>query len=264
MELTSIIKIAVRRLLTSKYSWRGDYVSWKDASLHCSGYDSNQIIEKVKIATAKVRNNEAVYERDSVIFDRVYYSWPLLSVLMWVSALNKGKLNVIDFGGSLGSSYFQNKLFLDTIDQVRWSIVEQRSFVKHGSELMQDDRLKFFYTLKDAVEASGPPDILLVSCTLPYIEDPYSFLLEMVQYKIPYFVLDNTPFNYKDRDRITIQKVHPSIYEASYPCWLLNFDKVIKTIEKSYEIIADFENDSHIYVDGRKVKYRGFLAKLKA
>jgi putative methyltransferase (TIGR04325 family) len=85
-------------------SFEGSYNTWQEADAHCNGYDNMDILEKVLFATLKVKNGEAVYERDSVIFDQIEYSWPVLTGLMWAAAQNSGCLKVLDFGGSLGSS----------------------------------------------------------------------------------------------------------------------------------------------------------------
>ena len=53
-----------------------------------------------------------VYERDSVLFDTIRYSWPLLSDLLRAASEDQNHLSVLDFGGSLGSSYYQNRVFL--------------------------------------------------------------------------------------------------------------------------------------------------------
>ena len=73
---------------------------------------AQDILDKVLAATLKVKQGQAVFERDSVLFDEIEYSWPLLAGLMWAAASNGGKLNVLDFGGALGSSYYQNRKFL--------------------------------------------------------------------------------------------------------------------------------------------------------
>jgi len=41
-----------------------------------TGYDSERILGKVRDSLLKVKRGEAVYERDSVLFDKVQYSWP--------------------------------------------------------------------------------------------------------------------------------------------------------------------------------------------
>lgn len=246
-----------------KYGWKGDYKSWQNARDLSGTYDADLILEKVKQALLKIKNGEAVYERDSVLFDRIQYSWPMLSVLLWITNLNKGKLNVADFGGSLGSSYFQNRLFLADIPHLQWNIVEQENFVNCGQEFFEDDILHFYYTLEQMIAKQGLPDLLILSCVLPYLEKPYDMMENLMQYKIPHIFIDNTYFNYEDRDRICIQYVPPEIYKASYPCWMLNYERVKKVLSGGYEIISTHENDSFIFLDGIKIQYRGLLFKIK-
>src|SRR5687768_10009637 len=168
MKIVSLLETFIRKLTSSRYGWHGNYPNWKEAKTN-GGYEKENIVEKVRLATLKVKRGEAIFERDSVLFDKVEYSWPLLSALMWVAALNKGRIRVVDFGGSLGSTYFQNKKFLDTLD-VKWSVIEQESFVRIGKQSIQDTVVQFFSTLDEAIGANGIPDILVVACTLPYIE----------------------------------------------------------------------------------------------
>ena len=102
----------IQKFRGASYGWYGDYINWHEAKKKCLGYDASSILDKIKIATSKVKSGEAKYERDSILFSDVEYSWPLLSALMWVSSMQKGRISTLDFGGSLGSSYFQNKKFL--------------------------------------------------------------------------------------------------------------------------------------------------------
>ena len=128
----------LKRLRPNKYGWRGSYSTWEEAKKVSIGYDSKEILQKVRASLLKVKNKEAVFERDSVIFDKIQYSWPLLAGLMYACVKSKGELRVLDFGGSLGSTYFQNKKFLDEIDEVSWSIVEQKHFVDVGKKDFKD------------------------------------------------------------------------------------------------------------------------------
>ena len=262
MKRSTFIESLIRRIKRSKYGWKGDYKSWQRAKIDCSGYDAGNILEKVKAATLRVKNGTAAYERDSVLFNEIEYSWPLLSALMWVAALNKSRLNVLDFGGSLGTTYFQNKKFLDDLGYVGWNIVEQQNFVTEGRESIGNETLRFFYTIDECIEKEGKPDILLLSCTLPYIEKPYELIGDLLKYEFPHIIIDNTFFNYEERDRITLQKVPPSIYPASYPCWFLSYNKLKELVADKYVIVSEHFNDSEILLDGYPVQYRGFLAKL--
>jgi putative methyltransferase (TIGR04325 family) len=258
------VKELMRRIRPSKYGWTGDYSTWEEAEKECSGYDAETILLKVKQSVLQVKNGNYPYERDSVLFDEVEYSWPLLSGLLWTAAQRKGKLHIADFGGSLGSSYFQNRLFLDSLEKLTWSVIEQSNFVTAGIESVQDDKLRFFYTMDECITAAGRPDLLLFSCVLPYLPEPYVVLEQLMNYRIPYILIDNTYFNYEERDRICIQRVPPSIYEASYPCWFLDHQHIKSCLEKKYAVVTEHKNDSYIFLDGKKIQYRGLLLKSKA
>lgn len=247
-----------------KYGWKGDYPNWQEAKKMSAGYDDQRILEKVKEAALQVKQGKAVYERDSVLFSRKEYSWPLLSSLLWVAIKNKGSLRVADLGGSLGSSYIQNRDFLEGLTFFRWNIIEQEKFVKTGIEFFQDDTLRFFYSMEQLVSEQGLPDIVVLSCVLPYLEKPYEVLQKLMDFNIPYILIDNTYFNYEDRDRICIHRVSPDIYDASYPCWMLNYSHVKGELTRNYHLISEHDNEFSISLDGRNIRYRGLFLKKQA
>ncbi len=239
--------------------WIGNYESWEEAQVYCEGYDSEEILKKVQESLLKVKNGEAVYERDSVIFNREEYSWPLLAGLLWIASQSGNKLNVIDFGGSLGSTYFQNRRFLTQLTELHWNIVEQEKFVKCGRTSFQDEYLRFYYTIDECLKEQDPNTILL-SSVLPYLEKPYELLEKIVTTKFRYLIIDRTPFLEKGNDRITVQKVDPKIYEASYPAWFFNQDKFMRFFSETYDLIADFESQDRANI---RSYFKGFILKLK-
>lgn len=68
-----------RKYNFNKYGWQGNYQTWKEAENTSTGYDSDEIIQKVRASLLKVKNGEAIYERDSVIFDGAI----LLATFSW-------------------------------------------------------------------------------------------------------------------------------------------------------------------------------------
>ena len=246
-----------------RYGWRGDYSSWKEAEDTCGGYHANNILEKVKTAALQVKTGKAIYERDAMLFDRIEYSWPLLANLLWIAGKNGNRLSIIDFGGSLGSSYFQNRHYLSHLKEVKWSIVEQASFVAAGKQEIAGEQLDFFDTIDAAIAARGPHCVLLLSCVLPYIEKPFELLTGMADKNIPYIIIENTYFNPLPANRLTIQKVPPVYYEASYPAWFLNYDQVVMTLNKKYDMAAAYNNEQILYLDGERLHYKGFVMQLK-
>ncbi|MGE5456735.1 MAG: methyltransferase, TIGR04325 family, partial [Methanococcaceae archaeon] len=72
----------IRRFVSGiHYGWHGSYGSWQDALSKTSGYDSPHILEKVRNSVSMVREGKAAYERDSVLFANMEYSYELLSML---------------------------------------------------------------------------------------------------------------------------------------------------------------------------------------
>ncbi len=225
----------------AKYGWHGDYQSWEEAKKDSTGYDSKEILQKVRNSLLKVKNGEAVYERDSVLFHNTHYSWPLLTGLMYAAALSDGKLRVLDFGGSLGSTYFQNKKFLDEIKDLSWSVVEQKHFVDAGKEDFEDARLKFFYDI-DKCMVSESPNVLVLSSVLQYIEKPYELLNKILNNDFDFIVIDRTPFSRQYREIIKLQTVPPTIYQASYPSWFFNEKYLYEYLaSKQYSLLEVFD-----------------------
>jgi putative methyltransferase (TIGR04325 family) len=232
---------ALNRYKNSQYGWFGNYTTWEEAKKASSGYESDEILQKVRTSLLKVKNGEAIYERDSVLFNEIHYSWPLLSELMLAAAKSEGNLRVLDFGGSLGSTYFQNKKFLDHLNSVSWSVVEQKHFVDVGKKDFADERLHFYDDIKSCIEAQKP-NILVLSSVLQYIENPYELLDELLRYDFEFVVFDRTPFSLDNQSKITLQVVSPAIYSASYPCWFFNetiFLDYFRT--KNYTLIEKFK-----------------------
>jgi putative methyltransferase (TIGR04325 family) len=224
----------------SKYGFFGNYKTWQEVQADSKGYDDKEILEKVKNSLLKVKNGEAVYERDSVLFDEIQYSWPVLSSLLWVASQNDNRLNLIDFGGSLGSSYFQNIGFLKHFKELRWNIVEQKNFVECGKKYFENDKLKFYEKIDDCFKETKP-NAILISSVIQYLEKPYDFLKKIANNGFEYVIFDRTTF-LENNNRLTLQKISPRIYDSSYPAWFLNEKKFLDILLQHYKLVADFDS----------------------
>lgn len=248
-----------------QHGYLGKYNTFSDAAADCTGYDADNILEVTKNALLKVKNGEAVYERDSVLFDRIEYSWPLLACLMQVAAKNDGLLNVLDFGGSLGSTYYQNKKFFGGLE-VKWNIVEQHKHVECGKEYFETNELKFYDSIDDCL-SDNKINVVLFGSVLQFLEDPYFVLNNVISLKIDNIIFDRTPI-LQDHAKIPMKQVVPdSIYKASYPIWLLNENKLMSNIEKYYLLVEDWVStiDGDVYIDSinELCKHKGYFLILK-
>jgi putative methyltransferase (TIGR04325 family) len=212
--LPSSVRAGIRRLRNGP-EFTGDYSSWSAASNAAEGFNVQQLVDKVRSAALKVRNGTAAFERDSVCFYQEEFRWPLLCSLLHVATRNGGRLHVADFGGSLGSVYFQHRKFLADVKDLNWSIVEQREYVTVGQQEFGDDTLQFFSTLDQCAER-GEIDVALFSGSLQYLEDPFRFLKRAADLT-SCIIIDRTPFIEGEKDRITVQSPPASIYGGSHP-----------------------------------------------
>jgi putative methyltransferase (TIGR04325 family) len=234
---------------TRKFARFDDCKTWEEAENISTGYDTIEIIQKVKESALKVKNGKAIYERDSFIFDEIQYSWPLLAGLMFAAAMHGGKVKVLDFGGSLGTTYFQNKKFLDKLQVVSWNIVEQKHFVDLGKTNFEDKKLKFYYDIESCIKQTIP-NVLLLSSVLQYIKKPYELLDELLKNNFETILIDRTSFS-KTKQKIKLQVVSPKIYRASYPCWFFNeLEFANYFIKSGYKILEIFES-----FDGKNKEY---------
>jgi putative methyltransferase (TIGR04325 family) len=235
-----LLKVLSLRTEPKQEIWSGDFANWAEAVKASTGYNSEEILEKCKLSLLKVKNGEAAYERDSVLFDKIEYSWGLLAGLQKAGIENSEKLIVLDFGGSLGSSYYQNIQFLNPNIEVEWCIVEQRAFVDCGREYFQNNELSFYYDIDECLE-KHKPNVLLLSSVLQYLEKPYEWIEKFSGLDIDYIIVDRTAFTANEKNLLTVQNVPESIYRASYPAWFFSLNEFLDSW-KGYEILASFDS----------------------
>lgn len=251
--------------INKKAIWSGNYSSWEEAQINCTGYDSVTILEKCKEALSKVKNGEAVYERDSVLFDEIQYSWGLLAGLQKVAIENEGKLCVLDFGGSLGSTYFQHKVFLSGIEKIEWNIVEQAHFVDCGKENFENNELKFYHTIGECLLKHNPT-VLVLSSVLQYLSNVEECLEQFNNSNFAYILIDRNTSIPSEQNILTIQNVPESIYKASYPCWFFNH-QFIQNKLTNYTLISSFngayEPINYRLNDNVIANWKGYIFKKK-
>ena len=259
--------IGTLRYFSLKYGWKGNFESFEKAQQKCSGYDENHILNKIIETTGKVRDGKAAYERDGIIYDEVQVNHNLLSVLLLVAGRSDNKLTIIDFGGSLGTSYYQNIKYLSHLKELRWCIIEQPTYVAEGKKSFENEHVKFYYSLEECYAENENPNLILISSALQYIKNPYDLLNHIQSFNAPYFMLDLVGFNDSDKDRITIQNVPPVFYgiEASYPCTFFSKPKLeaqlSKNYEKEFEFVSEFQK---YYINFKPFRYEGSFWKNKS
>jgi putative methyltransferase (TIGR04325 family) len=239
--LPPIVVEVLKRTRRAAVEYSGDFASWEEASAVGAGYDAEAILDKVIRATRQVTSGERTYERDSVTFDTIEYSWPLLASLLQ-AALECGSLRVIDFGGALGSTWRQNFRYLGRLRlPTSWSVVEQEHFVTAGRKEFTTDVLSFHDSI--GMAARGGVDVALFASSLCYVADPEAVLNEIALTDARFLLLDRHPTVAGVRDRIVLQRVREPIYNASYPVRISGIDRLLGQTLRSWRLIEQWDCD---------------------
>lgn len=243
----------------------GDYATWQaaaDDSTSMTIPERDAASERNAALMRRVRDGEIAYMRDGVTFDRVELPFPLLSFLQRIALEDGGRLRLVDFGGSLGVSYFQTREFLSALSEIRWAVVDLPEVVRCGREQFTTAELSFHDTLGEARHAIGARAALL-SGVLTYIPDTDELLAELTRGEFEWILFDRTPLIDAERPRIVVQAVAGEQGEISWPCRMMTRDALLQPFARAYDLVAEFPSycDGDEWLDGMAIRHRGFALR---
>lgn len=219
----------------------GPHDDWRSAMAASEGYDAPAILAKALDATRAVVQGRASYERDTVVFTERSYSHPLLAWLLYAASRSDLRLRVVDFGGALGSSYFQHRSAFAHLAELKWCVVEQPHFVNAGRAEFENESLSFCDSLDEAIERVKP-DVVLLSGVLQYLEYPHEDLASLLLKGAKFILIDKTTAQFEMADAPFVQHVPAWIYSASYPVWFLNAHEMQASFSKhDYKVVDRFQ-----------------------
>jgi putative methyltransferase (TIGR04325 family) len=149
---------------------------------------------------------------------------------------------VLDWGGSLGSTYRQNKYLIESAGiELSWLVVEQKHLIEIGTSEFADASLSFRESM--AGIPVGQYDVAIFAGSICYIQDPGRVLAEMSGLRPKRIVFDRTPESRSGADQIGVQRVGKRIYKASYPIRAFAPDSLHKYLYPHYKLVFDWESD---------------------
>ncbi len=236
--------------------WSG----WRDAAAAATGYDAPAILARVVQATREVEAGRAAFERDSVTFKEWQPRFPLVAALLRHALQHGAKLDVVDFGGALGSSYRLCKPFLPQLADLRWQVIEQPHFVEAGRREFSSETLSFYETLEELPQRVAPR-IILACSSLQYLADPDRALNDWNASGAVALFLDRTPVWEGSSHMAVVQTVPHHIYPGSYPCWLVSRSTLMTQMAAGWRLVSEFDCDegSAVARRGPPFEFRGFL-----
>jgi putative methyltransferase (TIGR04325 family) len=248
-----------------KSEWTGDYPDWSSAKADSVGYDNAVILERVAKATQAVQQGKAAFERDGVTFAQHAYDPAVGASLIEAVASSRGELFVTDFGGSLGSLFYQYRPVLKSVRSLKWIVVEQPHFVERGKAITVSEELSFVSSLQE-IPAHATSGVLLLGSVLSYLPDPEKFLQEVVAMRFRFILIDRTACIRRRPTRLTVQHVPASVYPASYPAWLFNQRSLLAPLASDYRLLRESVSpfsSPRIQEDGAEVEWKSFFFERK-
>jgi putative methyltransferase (TIGR04325 family) len=106
-------------------------------------------------ATLKIKRGEPLTEND-IGFGRPRYNPVLISSVLSAAIACGNRLQVLDFGGSLGVLYFQSREFLRDLVEIKWSVIELPNLAAAGRDYLQSPELQFFDTIEACLKENSP------------------------------------------------------------------------------------------------------------
>jgi putative methyltransferase (TIGR04325 family) len=181
----------VLNLLTPPVVWRlarrlrkyarleGPFASWAEAAERATGWHNPILTELALAAALKVKDGTAAFERDSRPHNRIIYSPTILTALLLAAARHR-RLNVVDFGGALGSNYYQHLKLIRALPDlpVSWNVVERPALAKLGVEQFQNSELRFH---DDLAALRLDQAVLMFTGSLQYVAGAFGLLENAVR-----------------------------------------------------------------------------------
>lgn len=238
-----LLLAAARRWAGRELSFYGRPGNWSEARTQSAGYEAAEILERVGEASRAVEAGRALFERDGVLFHEPDPPFAVLMALFRAAAFNGGSLDVIDFGGSLGSTYRLCRPYLAGLASVQWRVVEQAAFAERGQRDFTTAALSFASSL-DALPAASPgiARLILAANVLQYIEDPLAALVSFASNGARHLVLDRLPMSEEVGDRLCIQRVPRHVAVASsYPMWIFGREPMLERLATDWHVVCEFD-----------------------
>jgi len=248
------------------------YESYSKAFNECS-FNAYQNEELCDVVAQKTLHTKKSLENRCIQINNPNF-FLLTAIFKVILEEGTSKINIIDFGGGGGISFYEVMSFFKERMEMKWFIVETPQMVKCATALnLHNKDLSFEIDIKDI---KSDIDLFFSSGALQYVEFPYSYVLEIIAKQPKYILFTRMMLNENDSDIISVQKSRlshngpgrlPEKYvdkDVSYPHTTISYKKFISILLKNYEIEWEFDDKSGVFeIPGEKIIGKGYLFRRK-
>ena len=155
--------------------------------------------------TTTVAKKTEVFKSSTAVTDPVIASSEFAVFAALFAFRDLASLSVLDFGGAAGASYYRSRPWVRA-RSVDWRVIETAAMVE-SAHLSAPAELSFHKDLSSATaDWTKPPDLVLMSGTLQYLENPEATLSDLLDTQPGVLVLARTPLASSNRSHTLVQK----------------------------------------------------------
>ncbi len=243
--------------------------SFELAQASASGFNDDRVPRIVASKTQAMRNRlgRVVESRQTA---------QNLAVLAYVAKDLSRQIDVVDFGGACGATFYQMDHLLPGLIRT-WKVVEVKEMIQECDHASASERLEFFESLEDAANIAKP-DLVLAHGVLPYTPQPTETLKVILKSFRPAFL-------YLSRTAAIEEPARAPIFGRQYtrlwdhgpgaiapvngvpnddiiiPAALLPYADYVGALPDSYEIVFEFDEGNQWFLDRIPIRDRGLLAR---
>ncbi len=243
--------------------WSGSYPDWEAAARACRKISLEGQRRAYERALGEVLDGRALFERDSLLQHQPVTCWPLMLALRDLQARGTLQPTILDYGGGLGSVYFQHRAWWSADRPVTWNVVELPEIAATGQRLVQDSQLRFFDSLEEVVHQQ-PPDLILAAGIMPMVPSPEALLDTLASLGASWVFLDRIPVTHRQGQTLITRQVVPRcIYESESPFWFFDESSLLQMLSSRFRIVGQSlsECDDLVWVEGYRYQWRGYLLR---
>lgn len=217
-------------------------------------YNNNFVLNNFLSKREDIKNLK-IFEKDGFYFNKPNINPVIFFAL---SQIHKKEIKVLDFGGGVGSIFFNNKSFFK--EKVSWSIFEKREIC----ELLKNSNfdINFFHDIEFIIKKDF--DMVIFSSSLQYIENYSKILSSIIDNINPnIFMILKTPFTNRFDDMTVIQQnKHLNSNYSSHLFSLAKFKNYFKNFGYNciYSNISNETSKYHFY-KSTKVEFMDLFFK---
>ena len=180
---------------------------------------------------------------------------------------------ILDIGGSAGTHFFLAKTIYPQ-KNFEWRIFENEELVKETTKKEIDSQLNFYWDFMRVME-NITPDLIILSSTLQYLDEPLEKMKALIDLGSHYILVTKTPMS-DGTPKTVLQKSRwnangpgnsPTVsrrFKLRTKCHILASEDFVKMTSTNYEIVLSFDEGLFKFSRfKRSIPYKGYLLRLK-